>query len=33
MKGQLEGLKVGVDIAKSMAAGEQQTPQQPTKGE
>jgi hypothetical protein len=33
MKGQLEGLRVGVDIAKSMAAGEQQTPQQPTKGE
>jgi hypothetical protein len=37
MKGQLEGLRIGVDIAKSMAAGEQQspqqTPQQPTKGE
>jgi hypothetical protein len=35
LRGQLESLKVGVDIAKSMAAEEQkkQTPEQPTKGE
>ena len=35
LRGQLESLKVGVDIAKSMAAEgqKQQTPEQPTKGE